>query len=195
MNGNNSYWMVGDASPNPSSPSPSSTPDLSPAIDRNLYLTAPKARRPQTFIAIHPNSNISWMPPPPEHGSVNPVATGSTLKLALSYKNMPTTSAVGSHRVSSVQHVPPTHNYNVNGTILQDINSTNTLVSSSTNNSELPEIPSEPCNFRDDIELDDKALVTISTKELNRRLKKKGLGKIRQLEIKCEKRTLKNRGK
>merc|ERR1712223_1371341 len=41
---------------------------------------------------------------------------------------------------------------------------------------------------------DDKALVTISTKELNRLLKKKGINKSRQKEIKSERRTLKNRG-
>ena len=194
MNEKNSYWMVGD-SPNPESSSPCSPPDFTPANDRNLYLTAPKARRPQTFIAIHPNSNIAWMPSSSTNGNANPVASGSNMKLTLAYKSISTTSNVGSQLVSSVQHVPPTHTYNVNGSILQDINSTNTSVSSSTNNSELPEVPSEPVNFRDDIELDDKALVTISTKELNRRLKKKGLTKVRQRQIKCERRTLKNRGK
>merc|ERR1739844_209102 len=56
------------------------------------------------------------------------------------------------------------------------------------------EVPSEPVNYRDDIELDDKALVTMGTKELNRRLKKKGITKSRQKEIKSERRTLKNRG-
>ena len=57
------------------------------------------------------------------------------------------------------------------------------------------EVPKEPINFRDDIELDDKALVVIDTKSLNRLMKKKGISKRRQREIKEERRKLKNRGK
>ena len=79
--------------------------------------------------------------------------------------------------------------------LIQEMNGANGLVTSSTSNADIAEVPLEPVNYRDDIELDDKALVTISTKELNRRLKKKGIGKARQKEIKCERRTLKNRGK
>jgi len=109
-------------------------------------------------------------------------------------------SVIGTQHVSVVQHVPPTHQRHYNGTLsgneslIQEINSANGLVTSSTSNADIAEVPLEPVNYRDDIELDDKALVTISTKELNRRLKKKGIGKARQKEIKCERRTLKNRG-
>jgi len=194
MNGKTSYWMVGDLPPTPASPSSSTTSDSTPSIDRNLYLTSPQARRPQTFVGIHPDSNISWAPSPSQNGNISPVRSGSKLKLTLSYKNMPTSPIAGSQIVSAVQHVPPTHHHNENGSFIKDLNNTNTLVSSSTTNSELPDVPSNPINYRDDIELDDQALVTISTKELNRKLKKKGINKSRQKAIKSERRTLKNRG-
>ena len=183
MSGEHSYRMVGSAQRTSASSSPSTTPESTPPNDRNLHLAAPKARRPPTFVSIHQSSNISWAPSPSQNLNGSPIASGSKSLI------------VGSQHVSSVQRIPPTPHYNLNGSILQDINSPNTLVSSSTNNSEIPVVPSEPVNFRDDIELDDQGLVTISTKELNRRLKKKGLSKSRQKEIKGERRTLKNRGK
>ena len=51
-----------------------------------------------------------------------------------------------------------------------------------------------PINQRVDVGLSDQELVTLSTKELNRMLKKKGISKDRAKEIKRERRTLKNRG-
>merc|ERR1712012_715135 len=51
-----------------------------------------------------------------------------------------------------------------------------------------------PINQRVDVGLSDQELVTLSTKELNRMLKKKGITKERAKEIKRERRTLKNRG-
>ena len=50
-----------------------------------------------------------------------------------------------------------------------------------------------PINQRVDVGLSDQELVTISTKELNEMLKKKGITKDRAEEIKRERRTLKNR--
>ena len=97
-----------------------------------------------------------------------------------------------------VQHVPPTNqrHYSDNISSLQDMNGSNPIVSSSTaSDSDLSEIPLEPGNNRDDIGLDDNALVTISIKELNRFLKKKRIHKFMQKDIKRERRTLKNRGK
>ena len=217
MNGEHSYRMVSSLQPTSASPSPPTTLPSTPPNDRNLQLPAPKAQRPPTFVAIHQNSNISWVPSPSQNGNGSPVASGSKLKLTLSsYQSVPTTSIVGSQHVSPIQRIPPTQHYNVNGSTLQDISNPNTLVSSSTNNSgkfgnneirdkfveisskfgtNNSEIPSESVNYKDDIDLDDQGLVTISTKELNRRLKKKGISKSRQKEIKCERRTLKNRGK
>lgn len=55
------------------------------------------------------------------------------------------------------------------------------------------EAPPPPVNYREDIELDDIALIAISTMELNRRLKERGITRSRQREIKSERRTLKNR--
>ena len=45
----------------------------------------------------------------------------------------------------------------------------------------------------EDVGLDDVELVQISTKELNRHLKKKNIDKPRQKEVKARRRTLKNR--
>ena len=145
---------------------PSHLPQAPPPSSRfNSHMIAPTARRPQEYVEIHRNSDIAWASGP------SPV----------------------------VQHVPPTNHrhYSDSGvSSLQDMNGSNPMVSSSTaSDSDLSEVPLEPVNYRDDIGLDDKALVTISTKELNRLLKKKGINKARQKEIKSERRTLKNRGK
>lgn len=51
-----------------------------------------------------------------------------------------------------------------------------------------------PCNMMDDVGLDDIELVRISTKDLNRHLKRRNIDKNRQKEIKARRRTLKNRG-
>ena len=72
-----------------------------------------------------------------------------------------------------------------------------TMVSSSTaSDSDLFEEPLEPVyiNYREDIGLDDMALVTISNNELNLLLKKKGITIGRQIEIKSEIITLRVRG-
>jgi len=148
----------------PTNPTSHLSSAVPPSNRSNFRMIAPTARRPQEYVEIHRNADIAWASGP------SPV----------------------------VQHVPPTNHrhYSDSGiSSLQDMNSSNPMVSSSTaSDSDLSEIPPEPVNFRDDIGLDDKALVTISTKELNRLLKKKGINKARQKEIKSERRTLKNRG-
>lgn len=50
-----------------------------------------------------------------------------------------------------------------------------------------------PVNFRPDIGLSDQDLILMPTKDLNKLLKKKNIGKVRQKQIKQERRTLKNR--
>jgi hypothetical protein len=45
----------------------------------------------------------------------------------------------------------------------------------------------------EDVGLDDIQLVKISTKDLNRHLKRRGIDKERQKEVKARRRTLKNR--
>ena len=97
-----------------------------------------------------------------------------------------------------VLHAPPTshRHYLDNTTSLEDMNGSNPMISPSTaSDSDVSEVPLEPVNNRDDIGLDDKALITIPIKELNRLLKKEGLNKCRQKKIKSKRRTLKNRGK
>merc|ERR1712241_524455 len=49
-------------------------------------------------------------------------------------------------------------------------------------------------NFRNDVQLGDKDLIDIETKDLNKRLKKANVTKERMKAIKAERRTLKNRG-
>merc|ERR1711935_1178879 len=56
------------------------------------------------------------------------------------------------------------------------------------------EILSNPINTRNDIGISDQELVAMSTKEINKLLKKSGIPKERQKELKEERRTLKNRG-
>ena len=73
-----------------------------------------------------------------------------------------------------------------NKSLIQERNSPNGRI--------YPEFPLEPINYREDIELDDRVLIAISIKELNRRLTEKGIGEARQKEIKCDRRTLKSRG-
>jgi len=51
-----------------------------------------------------------------------------------------------------------------------------------------------PINQRNDIGLSDQELVMMSTKDLNKKLKKNNITKDRQKELKQERRTLKNRG-
>ena len=58
----------------------------------------------------------------------------------------------------------------------------------------LEDVEDHNINYRDDIGLGDEKLVTLSTKDLNKMLKKRGISKDRAKEIKRERRTLKNRG-
>ena len=51
-----------------------------------------------------------------------------------------------------------------------------------------------PINTREDIGLSDQELVMLSTKDLNKLLKRKNIPKERQKQLKQERRTLKNRG-
>ena len=57
--------------------------------------------------------------------------------------------------------------------------------------------PLAEINYREEVDLDDIDLVSLGTKDLNRKLKEKGLGKTSKKfqKIKETRRTLKNRGK
>ena len=74
---------------------------------------------------------------------------------------------------------------------MHEVSNHSDLVSSTSNDLE---IPTGPVHYREDVDLDDIKLVEISTKELNRILKKKNISKARKDEIKSQRRTLKNRG-
>ena len=200
MSGNNSFWLVGDAPPSQASPTP--TTDSSPYSSHEfsgsdycgLHLTTSTTRSPPALVAIHPDSSISWAPASSQHFSGNPasVVGGKAMH------NLPPRDSA--QHVSVVQHIPSTHqqHYNAapprNELVLADASCSNHLVTSSTSRADLPEVPTEPVNYRPDVKMDDKALVIIDIKDLNRRLKKQGIGKERQKEIKGERRTLKNRG-
>ena len=198
MSGSNSYWLLGDGPLTPVSPSPPPMADSSHFHNQEssrssyngLHITKPTAQRSPTFVAINADSSISWVAGRPVNANVNPVDVMGVIAGPIT----------GSQPVSVVQHVPPTHERHYSGaslgneSVVKGVACSNNLVTSSTSDSDLTKVPSEPVNYRSDVKLDDKALVTISTKELNRRLKKQGISKGRQKEIKCERRTLKNRG-
>ena len=190
MSGTSSYWLVADQPGTPTSPPPlAPTSPFSPSTNiRNLHVSAPTALRPQTFVAIHPNSSITWDPPPHQNGSCTPlIVFGGKEKSQVRL-------ARGAQHVSAVQQVPPTHQrQHYCGNDYIETSNGRSLVSSTSNSSN--DVTSEPVNYREDVELDDQAVVTLPIKELNRRLKKKGISKARQKEIKSERRTLKNRGK
>jgi len=144
-----------------------------------------------------PSSHLSQTPPPGSRSNFRMIAPTARRPQEFVDIHRNSDIAWSSGPSPVVQHVPPTNHRHYSDGIssLQDINGSNPMVSSSTaSDSDLSEVPLEPVNYRDDIGLDDKALVTISTKELNRLLKKKGINKSRQKEIKSERRTLKNRG-
>merc|ERR1712088_925239 len=103
-------------------------------------------------------------------------------------------SGIGTQHVSAVQHIPPTHqrSHIENYSIMPEVSNHSDLVSSTSEYSHDMELPTG--HYREDVDLDDQKLVQISTKELNRILKKKGISKARKDEIKSQRRTLKNRG-
>ena len=163
---------------------PNKIPEPSPGLD--------DTRRSLTYVGIHSNSDISWETVPSRRGSVHPI-------ILHHHKNMNSVlSGVGSQNVSVVQHVPPTALRPQIETpfISNEATNSNSLVSSSSEYTrDVNEVPLGDVNYREDIDMDDKQLLLISTKELNRVLKKKSVSKARQREIKSERRTLKNRGK
>ena len=163
---------------------PNKIPESSPGLD--------DTRRSLTYVGIHSSSNITWETVPSRIGSVRPIV------LHHHKDRNSILSGVGSQNVSVVQHVPPTtlRPQIENPSILHEASNSNSLVSSSSEYTrDVNEVPLGDVNYREDIDMDDKQLLLISTKELNRVLKKKGVSKARQKEIKSERRTLKNRGK
>lgn len=198
---NKSYWLIGSCPTTPESPvSPSTAPDSTRCAQQPLegggggggVISHALARQPPR-VAIYPDSSISWVPSTTANTSCS---VGRPMELA------PARGIVGQiirPPVSVVQHIPPTHQGQYSGpvrneSVLRDIMTCSVSSTSGLSDRRSPEVPSEPVNYREDIKLDDKALVTIETKDLNKRLKKEGISKARQKEIKSERRTLKNRG-
>ena len=144
-----------------------------------------------------PTSLLSHAPPPISRSNFRMIAPTARRpqEFVDIYRNSNIAWSSGPSPV--VQHISPTnHRQNPdNISSLQDMNCRNPRVSSTASDSDLSEVPLEPAIYVDDIGLDDKALVTISIKELNRFLKKKEINKSRTNDIKRERRTLKNRGK
>ena len=190
MSGTRPYCIASDGYAATVTTSPPAALDLQFSNDRNLHVIASLSKRPQDYVAINPNS-------------VHPNVPHS-FHIAVAGKERAQTesSFICTREVAVAQHVPPTQQRNhimlCNGAAsskneLSEKSRINDLVSLPTAHSEL-EVSSETANYRKDIELNDKQLKAISAKELNRRLKQKGITKSRQKELKAEKRTLKNRG-
>ena len=163
---------------------PNKIPEPYPGLD--------DTRRSLTYVGIHANSDISRETVPSRRGWERPI-------ILHHHKDMNSVlSGVGSQNVSVVQHIPPTalRPQIENPCILHEASNSSSLVSSSSEYTrDVNEVPLGDVNYREDIDMDDKQLLLISTKELNRVLKKKGVSNSRQKEIKSERRTLKNRGK
>ena len=191
MSGTRPYWIASDGYAATVTTSPPGALDLQFSNDHNLHVIASLSKRPQDYVAINPNS-------------VHPNVPHS-FHIAVAGKERAQTesSFICTRQVPVAQHVLPRHLRNhsmpCNGAAsskneLSEKSLANDLVSSPTAHSEV-EVSSETDNYRKDIELNDKQWKAISAKELNRRLKQKGITKSRQKEIKSERRTLKNRGK
>ena len=184
------YWIASDGYAATLTPSPPAALDVSFSNNRILHDSASLLERPLAYVAIQPNSAHPNVP----HSFVIAVTGKERTHTGSSF--------ICTRQVPVAQHVPPTYQrYHImpcNGAAsskneLPEKSLANDLVLSPTAHSEV-EISSETANYRNDIELNDKQLLAISVKELNRRLKQKGITKSRQKEIKSEKRTLKNRG-
>ena len=190
MSGTSPYWIASDGYAATVATYPPTAVDLPFSNDLNLHDIASLSKRPQAYVANNQNSTHPNVP--------------HSFDIAVVGKERAQTgsSFICTRQVPITQHVPPRHLQNhsmpCNGSAsskdeLTDKSLDNDLVSSPTAHSEV-EISSETVNHRKDIELTDKQLKAISAKELNRRLKQRGITKSRQKEIKSEKRTIKNRG-
>ena len=148
----------------------------------SVYDSQPQTtRRPPTLVAIQPGSSISWAP----ELTKNTAAADAAAVVGGKNVNHSPTIVVLQH----VSVVPAVGSESV----LQDIASNSNLVTLSTSNSDLDQALSEPVNYREDIKLDDHALVAICTKELYRLFEKESISKARRKQIKSERRTLKHR--
>lgn len=162
----------------------------SPRKSPEIRLAAQGTYRPLTYINIHKRSDISWSRTSSQNASQKPF-------LVRPYKERHRNiSGIGTQQVSAVQHIPPTHQrrHTENYSIMPEVSNHSDLVSSTSEYTNILELPSERGHYREDVDLDDQTLVTISTKELNRILKKKNISKTRSDQIKSQRRTLKNRG-
>ena len=161
----------------------------SPRKSPQSHIEAQETNRALTYVGIHKSSDISWSPTSSQNVSPKPILVRPYKER---HRNL---SGIGAQHVSAVQHIPPTHQrcHIENYSAMPEVSNHIDLVSSTSEYSNL-EIPNGPVHYREDVGLDDVKLVEISTKELNRILKKKNISKARKDEIKSQRRTLKNRG-
>jgi len=113
--------------------------------------------------------------------------------------NFPMSNDSGFHETDSPKAPPPHHDigspdpgYTEMGGSSPDSLMDSGLVSGE--HDDYDDLLSNPINQRNDTGLSDQELVTMSTREINKLLKKRGIDKERQKELKQERRTLKNRG-
>jgi len=113
--------------------------------------------------------------------------------------NFPMSNDSGFHETDSPKAPPPHHDIGSPDPGYTEMggSSPDSLMDSGLGSGEhddYDDLLSNPINQRNDIGLSDQELVTMSTKEINKLLKKKCIDKDRQKELKQERRTLKNRG-
>jgi len=110
--------------------------------------------------------------------------------------NFPMSNDSGFHETDSPKAPPPHHDIGSPDPGYTEMggSSPDSLMDSGLGSGEHDDYDLPPINTRNDVGLSDQELLMKTTRELNKLLKKRGIDKDRQKELKQERRTLKNRG-
>ena len=154
------------------------------SIEHILCIAGSVTRQPQKYVPIHASPNVSWAPLPSHN------ETDSDGKNIFGTRQEP----IAQHLTASSKENYPCNNGISSAVDRSQIGVASSLQSSTTDNLELDEVPSDQGKYHDDIGLYDEKLVSIGTKSLNKLLKKKKISKTREKKIKARRRTLRNRG-
>jgi len=150
------------------------------AANPNLrHIGGPLDARTMALLQYHAGQYLAGQPPLPS----GPMAVaGPTLPAPSSVAPLPPTYGQGS-TLGIGDRSPHSQDDSIRNRYGRD-SATPPVDSSEGNNT----------NYRNDVQLGDKDLIDIETKDLNKRLKKANVSKDRMKAIKAERRTLKNRG-
>ena len=138
------------------------------SIDHILYKAGSVTRQPKQYGATHASTNISW------HPSFAHNETNYDGKNIICTRQVP----IAQHLTASLQQ-----NYPCNKDLSSTVDRSQIVIATSFESS-----------TANNLELDDEQLKSIDTKDLNKLIKKKGISKTRETQIKARRRTLRNRG-